>query len=109
MPDEWFREFAFRKENRIPYGHVMVDHVHMLTTIPPKYGVSRAVDYIKGNSAIWISQNYFGKDKNFTGQHFLGHSKDVRTVGQDKKVIAEYILNQEKRDIDEDRKLGLKF
>lgn len=30
----------------------MVDHVHMLLRIPPKYAVSQVVGYIKGKSAI---------------------------------------------------------
>ena len=33
----------------------------------------------------------------------------VSTVGRDEKVIAEYIRNQERMDIQEDRQLGLGF
>ena len=106
---EWFREFASRKESRILEGHIMVDHVHVLVAIPPKYSVSQVVGYIKGRSAIWIARNYFGRDRNFVGRHFWARGYYAGTVGRDEKLIAEYIRNQEKRDMDEDRQLGLGF
>jgi len=34
-----FRQLAGQKESRIEGGHLLVDHVHMLIAIPPKYGV----------------------------------------------------------------------
>ena len=49
----------------------MVDHVHMLINIPPKYAVSMVVGYIKGKSAIHIARTYGEKRKNFVGEHFL--------------------------------------
>ncbi|MGP8194990.1 MAG: IS200/IS605 family transposase, partial [Syntrophobacteraceae bacterium] len=36
-----FRTLAQQKESKILEGHLMVDHVHMLISIPPKYGVSQ--------------------------------------------------------------------
>lgn len=104
---ERFHEFAAQKDCRILEGHIMPDHVHMLICIPPKYSVSQVVGYIKGKSAIWIARNYFGRQQNFTGQHFWARGYYVSTVGRDEKVIAEYIRNQEKMDIQEDRQLGL--
>ncbi len=106
---EKFHEFALQRESRILEGHIMVNHVHMLITIPPKYNVSQVVGYIKGESAIWIARNYFGRDRNYVGQHFWARGYYVSTVGREEKVIAEYIRNQEKRDADEDRQLGLGF
>ena len=35
-----FRELARQKESMIEEGHLMPDHVHMLISIPPKYGVA---------------------------------------------------------------------
>ena len=93
---ERFREFAAQKESEILEGHVMQDHVHMLICIPPKYSVSQVVGYIKGKSAIWIARNYFGRQQNYTGQHFWARGFYVSTVGRDEKVIAEYIRNQER-------------
>src|ERR1043166_2972727 len=38
-----FRELARHKECEIGEGHLMVDHVHMLISIPPKYSVSQVM------------------------------------------------------------------
>lgn len=48
---EVFRTLAEQKESRIEEGHLMPAHLHMWITVPPKYGVSQAVGYIKGKSA----------------------------------------------------------
>ena len=48
----------------------MVDHIHMLIEIPPKYSVAQLVGYMKGKSAIHIARTFEGRQKNFTGQHF---------------------------------------
>ena len=52
-----FRTLAQQKESKILEGHLMVDHVHMLISIPPKYGVSQVVGFIKGKSAIHIARS----------------------------------------------------
>jgi putative transposase len=44
---EVFRNLAQQKESRIEEGHLMVDHVHMMIAIPPKYAVSQVVGYIR--------------------------------------------------------------
>jgi putative transposase len=49
-----FHELARQRESRIEEGHLCVDHVHMLISIPPKYSVSQVVGFIKGKSAISI-------------------------------------------------------
>ena len=53
-----FRELARRKECEIEEGHVMLDHVHMMVSILPKYAVAQVVGYIKGKSAIHIARTY---------------------------------------------------
>ena len=35
-------------------GYLMVDHVHMLVSIPPKYSVSNFMGYLKGKSSLMI-------------------------------------------------------
>jgi REP element-mobilizing transposase RayT len=42
-----FRKLTEHKESRIEEGHLMVDHVHMLLTIPPKYPVANVVADIR--------------------------------------------------------------
>lgn len=76
----------------------MKDHVHMLLSIPPKYAVSAVMGFLKGKSAIQIARMFFGKTKNFTGEHFWARGYFVSTVGRDEQLIREYIRNQEKED-----------
>lgn len=52
---EVFRKLAAHKESTVLEGHLMVDHVHMLIAIPPKYAVSQVVGFIKGKSAIHLA------------------------------------------------------
>jgi putative transposase len=95
---EIFRRLAEQKECRILEGHVMVDHVHMLLSVPPKYAVSQVVGFIKGKSAIHLARVYGEQRRNFVGQHFWARGYFVSTVGRDEGVIREYIKNQEKED-----------
>ena len=92
------RELARQKESSILEGHLMLDHVHMLISIPPKYSVSHVIGFIKGKSAIMIARNYGGRKKNFTGQHFWARGYYVSTVGKDEEAVREYIKRQEHED-----------
>ena len=40
---EVFRDLARQKESRVVEGHLPLDHVHMLISIPQKYAVSQVV------------------------------------------------------------------
>ena len=44
------------------------------------------------------SQNLYGSEKNFTGQHFWARGYFVSTVGADEKTIRDYIRLQESED-----------
>jgi putative transposase len=95
---EVFHELSRHRESKILEGHLMVDHIHMLIEIPPKYSVAQVVGYIKGKSAIHIARTYEGRQKNFTGEHFWARGYYVSTVGLDEKTIRDYIRNQEADD-----------
>ena len=95
---EVFRQLAQRKERQIVEGHLVVDHVHMLISIPPKYAVAQVIGYIKGKSASHIARTAGGRQRNFTGEHFWARGYFVSTVGRDEKAIREYIQRQEEED-----------
>jgi putative transposase len=95
---EVFRKLAAQKDSRIEEGHLLLDHVHMMISIPPKYAVSQVVGYIKGKSAIHLARVYGERRRNFVGQHFWARGYFVSTVGRDEAVIREYIQNQERED-----------
>ena len=92
---EVFRQLAQQKESQILEGHLVVDHVHMLISIPPKYAVAQVIGYLKGKSAIHIARTAGGRQRNFTGEHFWARGYFVSTVGRDEKAIREYIQRQE--------------
>lgn len=95
---ELLKDLAAQKECKILEGHLVLDHVHILISIPPKYSVSQAVGFIKGKSAIAIARNYMGRRKNFTGQSFWARGYYVSTVGKDEEAVREYIKHQEEED-----------
>ena len=95
---EVFHELARQKECRITEGHLLVDHVHMLISIPPKLAVSSAIGFIKGKSAIYIARNFLGKRRNFVGESFWARGFYVSTVGLDENFVREYIKHQEAED-----------
>ena len=67
---EVFRELMRQRESRVEEGHLRLDHVHMLVSIPPKYAVSDVVGYVKGKSAIYIARNFVSRRRNFGGEKF---------------------------------------
>jgi REP element-mobilizing transposase RayT len=46
------------KESRILEGHLMLDHIHMLVSIPPKYSVAQVVGFIRGKSGTQIARTF---------------------------------------------------
>ena len=76
----------------------MIDHVHMMLRIPPKYAVSQVVGFIEGKSAIHLARVYGERKWNFEGQNFWARGYFVSTVGRDEQVIRAYIRNQEAED-----------
>ncbi len=93
-----FRQLARQKECEIEEGHLAVDHVHMMISIPPKYAVAQVVGYIKGKSAIHIARNFGSRKRNFVGQHFWARGYFVSTVGRDEERVRAYIQAHEAED-----------
>jgi len=92
------KDLASQKESQILEGHLMPDHVHTLISIPPKYGVSQVVGFVKGKSAIQIARVYMGQKRSFIGQHFWARGFYVSTVGIDEQTLRTYIKAQERED-----------
>jgi putative transposase len=92
------RELARQRECVVEEGHLNLDHVHMLLSIPPKCAVAQVLGFIKGKSAIHIARTYLGRRQNFTGQHFWARGYYGSTVGRDEATIRQYIQKQEAED-----------
>jgi len=93
-----FRRLATQRECEILEGHLMLDHVHMMISIPPKHSVAQVVGYIKGKSAVHVARTYFDRKRSYVGHHFWARGYFVSTVGRDEEAIREYIKRQETED-----------
>ena len=103
-----FRALAQQRDSAVVEGPLMVDHVHMCLSIPPKYSVSSVVGYIKGKSAMTIARHFGGRQRNFTGEVFWARGDFVSTVGLDEERVRAYIRIQAPEDERYDQmKLGL--
>ena len=91
------KELARQKESEVLEGKLVVDHVHVLLSVPPKYAVAQVVGFIKGKSAIYVAR-MSGRRRNFTGQSFWSRGYWVSTVGSDEQAIRAYIRAQEEVD-----------
>ena len=79
------------------------DHIHMLVSIPPKYGVAQIMGYLKGKSSLMIFEKYANLKYKYGNRHFWCRGYYVSTVGRNKKAIQEYIQNQLQEDYAEDQ------
>ena len=75
-------DLAQQRGSEIVEGHMVVDHVHMLMKIPPKYAVAEVIGYIKGKSAIAIARQFGGAEEEFQWRAVLGQ----RVCGIDGRV-----------------------
>ena len=92
------RELCRRKEVEIINAEACPDHIHMLVSIPPKYGVSEFMGYLKGKSSLMIFDKFANMKYRYGNRQFWCRGYYVDTVGRNKKAIEEYIRNQLKED-----------
>ena len=100
---EVFHELARQKECKIISGNLVLDHVHVCMSIPPKHSVSAIIGFLKGKSAIAIARSQ-GKQRNYNGENFWARGYAVSTVGFDLPSIQKYIREQESYDKSTDGK-----
>ena len=77
---------------------MMVDHIHLLLSIPPKYSVSQIMGYLKGKSAMMIFERHSNLKYKFGNRNFWSTGYYVSTVGLNEATIAKYIREQEQHD-----------
>ena len=91
------KELAKQNESEVIEGDLVLDHMHMLISIPPKYVVAQVIGFIKGNSAIYVAR-MFGRRRNFVGQSFWVRGHCASTTGLYEEAIRDYIRSQEEVD-----------
>jgi len=79
-------------------GKAMLDHVHLLVSIPPKISVSSFMGYLKGKSALMIFDRHANLKYKFGNRHFWSRGYYVSTIGQNEATIAKYVREQETHD-----------
>ena len=97
------RELCNYKGVEIIEGHLMIDHVHMLVSIPPKISISSFMGYLKGKSALMIFDKHANLKYKYGNRHFWAEGYYVSTVGLNEATIRKYIEEQEKQDIAMDK------
>jgi putative transposase len=92
------RDLCKWKGVEIIEGTAMVDHIHLLVSIPPKYSVSSFMGYLKGKSALMIFDRHANLKYKYGNRHFWARGYYVSTVGLNEATIAKYVREQEKHD-----------
>ena len=96
---EYIRILCKYKGVEIIEGHMMIDHVHLLLSIPPKMSVSSLMGYLKGKSALMIFDNHANLKYKYGNRKFWAEGYYVSTVGLNETTIKKYIAEQDKHDI----------
>ncbi len=92
------RQLCQQKGVEIIEAEACPDHIHMLLRIPPKYGVSQIMGFLKGKSSLMIFDRHANLKYKYGNRHFWARGYFVDTVGRNKKQIQEYIKNQLQED-----------
>jgi putative transposase len=98
-----FRQLCRHKGIELLEGHAMADHVHLLLSVPPRYGIAMTVGYLKGKSAIRIHRDYGNVRGTLFGRSFWSRGYCVSTVGFDEASIRQYIQEQEEHEKQQER------
>jgi putative transposase len=83
---------------KIIVGKAMIDHTHLLISIPPRLSVPSFMGYLKGKSALMIFERHANLKNNYGNRHFWARGYYVSTVGLNEARIAKYVREQEKQD-----------
>ena len=72
-------------------GHMMIDHVHMLVMIPPKYAISSIMGYIKGKNSLMIFDKFSQLKYRYGNRKFWSVGYYASTVDLNEAAIRKYI------------------
>jgi len=106
---ELIRQTCEAEEVYIEKGHIAVDHVHLLLSVPPNIAVSDLVQRLKGRSSRKMLDEYSELRRQFWGQHLWARRYFVASFGNvTDEVIAQYIemQNEKPKNDNEDFQVG---
>ena len=87
---ELIRQTCEAEEVYIEKGHIALDHVHLLLSVPPNIAVSDLVQRLKGRSSRKMLDEYSELRRQFWGQHLWARGYFVASSGNvTDEVIAQ--------------------
>ena len=90
------RQVCAARELKILKGHVGVDHVHLLVSMPPSLSVSQMMQYIKGKSSRVMLQEFAELRRRYWGQHLWARGYFCASSGTvTDEMIKAYIEDQD--------------
>ena len=93
------RAFTERQGAEVIELNIQLDHVHLLTMVPPKVSVSNFVGTVKGRTAIRVFNKFRElKRRPYWGNRFWARGYCVDTVGLDEAKIRAYVVYQETKE-----------
>lgn len=79
--------------------NVQPDHVHLITSFPPKYSIAKVVQVLKQNTGRALKDRFqFLRERYFGGGGIWSVGYFVSTIGLDERMIKKYVEHQGKED-----------
>jgi putative transposase len=106
---ELIRQTCSSLDVYIESGHVAIDHVHLLVSVPPQLAVSDLMQRLKGRSSRRMLEEFGELRQQFWGQHLWARGYFAVSSGNvTDEIIKQYIESQgEKPSSDSDTYFGI--
>ena len=92
---ELIRQTCAALDVKIEKGHIAVDHVHLIVSVPPMISVSELMRRVKGRSSRLMLDEYTELKKQFWGQHLWASGYFAASTGNvTDEIIKQYIESQ---------------
>jgi putative transposase len=100
---ELVRQTCVQLDVYILSGHVAVDHVHLLVSVPPHMSVSDLMQRLKGRSSRKLLQEFGELSRQFWGRHLWARGYFAASSGNvTDEIIKQYIESQAVKPSSED-------
>jgi putative transposase len=98
------RLFLSQKGCEVQELNIQIDHVHLITMMPPKISVSDYMGLLKGRTAIRVFKKFRQlKERPYWGNHFWAPGYCVDTIGLDEEDIRRHVQYQERKEKHEEQ------
>jgi putative transposase len=105
---ELVRQTCTAQDVYILSGHVAVDHVHLLVSVPPHVSVSELMQRIKGRSSRRLMEEFGEIRRQFWGQHLWARGYFAASTGNvTDEIIKQYIESQGQEPPSEDENFNV--